>query len=87
MFRPDAYKTATDKLAAEDAARPGREHFGFRDGLSQPIPTSAPEKKTDVPIGDILLGYKNSRDDYAPNLTSLLKKRASGLNFLKMAAF
>ena len=87
MFRPDAYKTATDKLAAEDAARPGREHFGFRDGLSQPIPTSAPEKKTDVPIGDILLGYKNSRDDYAPNLDVPTETESKRVEFFKNGSF
>ena len=44
-----------------------REHFGFVDGLSQPIPCEyrpvqvrAPDE---VPLGELLLGYRNDRDD------------------------
>ena len=47
---------------------PGTDHFGFRDGISQPAPVpgsvSAADRKQDkVPLGEIFLGYSNSRAD------------------------
>ena len=39
-------------------------HFGYDDGLSQPSPRGlAPPSADDVPLGDLLWGYGNSRDD------------------------
>ena len=54
-----------------------REHFGFVDGLSQPIPTGAPFVGRDgqpmtkdpwhgIESGDVLLGYTNAYGDPAP---------------------
>jgi Dyp-type peroxidase family len=48
-----------------------KEHFGFTDGISQPRPIM-PYKPTDkrqmheTALGEILLGYRNDRDDFAP---------------------
>ncbi|MGE0623747.1 MAG: hypothetical protein AB7I04_04755 [Pseudomonadales bacterium] len=40
------------------------EHFGFRDGISNPrVDPDHPEGPDAVPAGDIFLGQKNSRDD------------------------
>lgn len=46
----------------------GTEHFGFSDGLSQPKPVAGPVSAADrkhdkVPLGEIFLGYSNSRAD------------------------
>jgi Dyp-type peroxidase family len=48
-----------------------RDHFGFRDGISQPVPAEgiddADQRKLDeVRLGELLLGYRNDRDDFAP---------------------
>ncbi len=46
------------------------DYFGFRDGISQPKPTAGlggdvhPDDK--VRLGEIFLGYRNDRDDFAP---------------------
>ncbi|HKR24163.1 MAG TPA: hypothetical protein VJS15_02810, partial [Allosphingosinicella sp.] len=46
----------------------GTEHFGFRDGISQPKPVLAPDpaNKDEVPLGEIFLGYSNARADGPP---------------------
>jgi len=55
-----------------------REHFGFADGISQPLPDGAPTatfwKKDGVARGEILLGYPNDRGDgaYPPAANLLL---------------
>jgi len=55
-----------------------REHFGFADGISQPIPfddeaivlsdgtTASPDKWNGVPLGEILLGHINGHREPAP---------------------
>ena len=61
-----------------DAQNIGREHFGFADGLSQPLPydegavklsTGVDAGKTDschsVPLGEILMGHRNSHNEVA----------------------
>ena len=52
----------------------GRDHFNFQDGISQPVlkdPVPKPQNHSDtVPLGDLLLGYQNSRRD--PPLTGRL---------------
>ena len=43
------------------------EHFGFADGLSQPIPVDTPRPYSDeVARGEIFLGYSNNRKDAPP---------------------
>jgi deferrochelatase/peroxidase EfeB len=53
------------------------DHFGFHDGISQPRPTErasqdgepASERiayREEVRLGEVLLGYRNDRDDFAP---------------------
>jgi Dyp-type peroxidase family len=50
----------------------GREHFGFADGLSQPIPygesvvSSVRDPWHGVPLGEILLGHDNAHHEKAP---------------------
>jgi len=55
----------------------GREHFGFADGLSQPIPFGPSVVLSDgrpserdpwhgVPLGEILLGHENAHSEKAP---------------------
>lgn len=51
----------------------GRDHFDFQDGISQPVlKDSAPRNSHSdvVPLGDLLLGYQNSRRD--PPMTGRL---------------
>lgn len=56
-----------------------REHFGFADGLSQPIPfdkngavlskgekSIEPDEHNGVPLGEILIGHKNGHQEFAP---------------------
>ncbi len=56
-----------------------REHFGFADGLSQPIPfdeigavlskdekSMEPDRHNGVPLGEFLIGYKNGHQEFAP---------------------
>lgn len=40
-----------------------REHFGFRDGISQPQPGGLPGRRDSVPMGEVLLGHPNERGD------------------------
>jgi len=60
-----------------DPNRIGREHFGFADGLSQPIPYGESVVLSDgqpsmrdpwhgVPLGEILLGHNNAHHEKAP---------------------
>lgn len=46
------------------------DYFGFRDGISQPRPTPGlagePRKGDQVRLGELLLGYRNDRSDFAP---------------------
>jgi Dyp-type peroxidase family len=53
------------RRADPDATDPGREHFGFRDGISQPKPVcGTPDLKADeIGRGELLLGYTNDRSD------------------------
>ncbi|HOM13386.1 MAG TPA: Dyp-type peroxidase [Rubrivivax sp.] len=53
---------ATRSRQAADGS-PAREHFGFADGLSQPIPHAAPSATDEVPPGELLLGFRNQRGD------------------------
>lgn len=55
-----------------DGAGIAREHFGFADGVSQPVPFDAdavlpPERdaKHGIPLGDVLLGFANSHRETA----------------------
>ncbi|MDB5685975.1 MAG: hypothetical protein JWR77_564 [Rhizorhabdus sp.] len=57
-----------------DPAGIAREHFGFADGVSQPIPFDAaavvpPDRdpRHGIPLGDILLGFTNSHREVAPS--------------------
>ena len=54
-----------------DPAGIAREHFGFADGMSQPIPFDdavvppTRNPKHGIPLGDILLGFTNSHNEIA----------------------
>lgn len=60
-----------------DEGKIGREHFGFADGISQPVPygdavvlaNGRPFEKDPwhgVPLGEILLGHRNAHNEDAP---------------------
>src|SRR5438128_586186 len=53
---------------------PGRkEHFGFRDGIAQPVVPCGKEDAADpdgvntVAVGEVLLGYPNAYDELPPS--------------------
>jgi Dyp-type peroxidase family len=54
----------TMRRASSDPG-PGRDHFGFLDGLSQPVMVDAPNpaKRDEVRRGEIFRGYVNDRGD------------------------
>lgn len=68
------------QLLSVEAMHPARsdgskkDHFGFRDGISQPNPVDGHVSRVDdeVPRGDIFLGYSNSRGDDPPPPSRLL---------------
>lgn len=46
-----------------------REHFGFADGFSQPLPHADPQALDPlhgVPLGEVLMGYRNAHREPAP---------------------
>jgi deferrochelatase/peroxidase EfeB len=71
-----------DLLLDLDANGLNHEHFGFADGVSQPIPFGdpiAPRRRDiwhDVPAGDVLMGHLDSDGDAAPG--PLVSDRAKG---------
>lgn len=74
-----AVELELDVQERDRAAQISREHFGFADGLSQPIPfdkdgavipasdaTSAAMRVHGVPLGEILLGFRNAHGEVPP---------------------
>jgi Dyp-type peroxidase family len=67
-----AVQHQTDCMPA-DLARPNFEHFGFRDGISQPVIKGTGRAKRDVPArdliepGEFILGYKNGEGSFPPS--------------------
>ncbi len=66
-------------LDVHDNSHFGREHFGFADGLSQPLPfdtsgavlindtpVTSPDPVQGVPLGEIMLGYLNGHQEVVP---------------------
>ncbi|MEL6143308.1 MAG: Dyp-type peroxidase, partial [Bacteroidota bacterium] len=62
--------------------RPAREHFGFRDGIAQPIieglSRTGPPENT-LPAGEFILGYKNAYGKVASGPTVALKNDPKGI--------
>jgi len=62
-----AYEAMASTYAADGALV---DHFGFRDGISQPKPTAqldeALRTRDQVRLGEVLLGYRNDHEDDAP---------------------
>ena len=58
----------TLRRASRDTGAAARDHFGFLDGLSQPVvrPASPAAPRDEVARGEILLGYANDRADPPP---------------------
>ena len=55
--------------AGDGDGDPPREHFGFADGFSQPLPQDNPSQRDPlhgIPVGEILMGYMNAHDEKAP---------------------
>lgn len=77
----DTFKSGLSIVAILEAGRPpknndNREHFGFNDGVGQPViaGTDAEERQlnrtqhaTPIPAGDFLLGYPNSYGGWEPS--------------------
>lgn len=88
MNRPNSINRTDDKLSSFEDARPTVDHFGFRDGLSQPIITDDTHNKDQIKLGDLFYGYANSRGDFAPpkdsNIRSKLLFNGSFLVIRKM---
>lgn len=66
MFRPDSKNAVLDNLTSQANLPTSKDHFGFRDGLSQPIIDEAYHE--DLPVsnvrpGDLLYGHMNTRGD------------------------
>ncbi len=73
----EAEKTGAQLLSVQPLRRKliggkVREHFGFRDGLSQPTPDAEQRDRNGVPLGELLLGYENAHGDSAPAKDSIL---------------
>jgi Dyp-type peroxidase family len=76
----------------------GREHFGYRDGISQPKPVDGAPGDGEVRRGEVLLGYWNDRSDPPPPASEItdngtflvvrkLRQDVGGLRaFVKQAA-
>ncbi len=73
----DGYRSITHTYIPEDH----REHFGFRDGISQPVFKGSPKESGmseagkllhSVQVGEFLLGYNTERGE--PNITPLTSK-------------
>ena len=46
-----------------------RKHFGFADGVSQPLPQlneNLRDKLHGIPVGEVLMGYPNAHNEIAP---------------------
>lgn len=66
MFRPDIVNNDTSELTSIQDGRTTTDHFGFKDGISQPtlVDCSTELKRpTDVLKGDLVYGYENSLSD------------------------
>lgn len=68
MFRPDPETRATLGKTSIANAVTTRDHFSFRDGISQPVITSSqadPDRlsPSQVYAGDVVCGYRNTRGD------------------------
>lgn len=69
MFRPDAVTNEPHVVAPKTKMKRSvtTDHFGFKDGISQPIIQSTPGEikgPTDILTGDVLYGYQNTRGDF-----------------------
>lgn len=85
MIRQGANRVADDKLANDPKAPATTDHFGFRDGISQPTIEKNPTREGEVRRGDILCGYQNMRGDYASNDNTGLFLNSSFLALRKMS--
>ena len=62
-----------------------REHFGFADGVSQPLPhlnENLRDKLHGIPVGEVLMGYPNAHNEVAPmpSVTGCDHQASLGLN-------
>ena len=77
MHRPDAESSRRDAQTSPPQSSTSTDHFGFRDGISQPVIVTGgaeAERPFDVYAGDVVYGYRNLRgDSHLPRMrTSLL---------------
>lgn len=85
MFRAGANECKSIQNTENSEKPEIRDHFGFRDGLSQPVIAIEPSKENEVLRGEILCGYKNMRGDYASTSHQDLFLNSSYLALRKMS--
>ena len=72
MHRPNTTNPPEHDYSGQTNANPPVGHFGFRDGLSQPIAVKDPSTQDEVPYGDLIWGYENSLGDQAIKQTQFM---------------
>lgn len=93
MFRPNREERKATPIADLGAKRSNRDHFGFQDGISQPImipdhPTPGRPGKNPMEFlpGDLLYGHANTRgDQHRPDQESRLMFNGSFLVVRKIS--
>ncbi|MBU3921083.1 MAG: hypothetical protein KJ961_10795, partial [Alphaproteobacteria bacterium] len=89
MHRPDAAGTGLDTLTDPPTSSTPTDHFGFRDGISQPVIVpdgGEAERPTDVYAGDVIYGYRNLRGDgHLPRMRNSLLFNGSFLAVRKIS--
>lgn len=88
MFRPDADQIDQGAKETNPSLSESIDHFGFRDGISQPVIVDRLEKDPPpdhVTRGELFYGYRNMRGDtHRPEQCDDLKYRSSFLVIRKM---
>jgi Dyp-type peroxidase family len=77
----------SDVVSSDPLAPPTTEHFGFRDGLSQPViaKDEAAPALNEIRVGDLICGYRNSREDYPAGKDSSFLRNSSFMVVRKLA--
>ena len=89
MVRGHAQVDPETNVGSDPSAPPTIEHFGFRDGLSQPVflPNENAAERDRLPLGDLLCGYRNSRGDHPADPRSDFLRNSSFMVVRKMRQY